>query len=386
MRAILFIFLLGYGFLSALVWDRARKAFPVLDRRLPSALGVAFVLFMTFGPVAARVADGRGCHGTALALLRLTDPWWAVILWFTLAVLVVTVWNALARVAGLRRPAFRGLAIGPRREFLYCAGLVLCLCLRGVHEANGLHARTVLLRTPRLSAGSAPLRIAHLTDTHLGPWWGLGRVGMFEAVIRAWKADLLVTTGDVLDGGRTGDAPLGRLVEIPLPLGAFAIPGNHEYYTGIRQCIETYEAAGFRVLRNEAVDLSRNGQTALRIVGMDDPAGRQDGLPRPPPDSTLLPAADSERPFTLLLKHRPVVESAAVGRFDLQISGHTHGGQIWPFNHVVDAVYGFGTGLHDLGKGSLLYLSPGAGTWGPPMRFLHTPEITLFVVEPADRR
>jgi predicted MPP superfamily phosphohydrolase len=204
-----------------------------------------------------------------------------------------------------------------------------------------------------------------------------------EAILRAWKADLLVTTGDILDGGRMGEAPLGLLVGTPVPLGALAIPGNHEYYTGIRACIETYEGAGFRVLRDESLDVKRDGQVVLRAVGMDDPARRQDGLPRPPPESALLPAADTERPFTLLLKHRPVVDPAAIGRFDLQLSGHTHGGQIWPFGRVVRDVYGFDTGLHNLGKGSLLYLSPGAGTWGPPMRFLQPAEITLFVLEAA---
>jgi predicted MPP superfamily phosphohydrolase len=383
MRAVFFVFLLGYGFLTALAWDRARKAFPVLDRRVPSAFGAAFILFMTFGPVAARVADGRGLHGTALWMLRLTDPWWAVILWFTLLVLIVAGWNGLVRTVGFWRPSLRGLAIGPRREFLLCAGVVACLCFRGVSEANGLHVRTVHLRTPRLPAGSAPVRIAHLTDAHLGPWWGENRVRTVEAILRAWKADLLVTTGDILDGGRIGEAPLGLLVETLVPLGAVAIPGNHEYYAGIRACIGTYEGAGFRVLRDESLDVKRDGQVVLRAVGMDDPARRQDGLPRPPPESALLPDADTERPFTLLLKHRPVVDPAAVGRFDLQLSGHTHGGQIWPFGRVVRDVYGFDTGLHNLGKGSLLYVSPGAGTWGPPMRFLQPAEITLFVLEAA---
>jgi uncharacterized protein len=385
MRAVIFVFLVGYGWLTALVWDRARRAFPVLDRRVPSAIGAGCILFLTFGPIAARVADARGLHDTALWLLRFTDPWWAVILWFPLLVLVVALWNVIARLAARVRPALRGLAIGPRREFLLCAGVVVCLCARGVHEANGLHIQTIHLRTDRLPAGSDPVRVAHLTDTHFGPWWGVHRVDIFEAVLRAQRTDLLVTTGDVLDGGRLSDAPLGRLTEIPIPLGAIAVPGNHEYYTGIRECVETYERAGYRVLRNEATDVTREGRTVLRVVGMDDPAGRQNGLPRPPPESELLPPADAPRPFTLLLKHRPVVDPAAVGRFDLQLSGHTHGGQIWPFNHAVRLAYGFDTGLHGLGRGSLLYLSPGAGTWGPPMRFLRPPELTLFVIEPAAR-
>lgn len=385
MRAFLFLFLLVYGFLVALVWDRARKAFPVLDRRVPTAFGIAFVLLMTVGPVLARVADANEMHATALWLLRLTDPWWAVVFWFTLAFLPLALWNLLARVAGLGRPSLCRLVIGPRAAFLFCAGIVICLCAAGAREAAGLHLRTVHLSTPRLPPGAAPVRIAHLTDAHLGPWWGEKRVRLFEATLRAWKPDLLVTTGDVLDGGRPADAPLGLLVEIPIPLGAVAIPGNHEYYTGIGQSIDAYEKAGFRVLRNGTVDVQREGQTIVRVLGMDDPAGRMEGLPRPPRESGLLPAADAARPFTLVLKHQPIVESAAVGRFDLQLSGHTHGGQIWPFGAVVRGVYGYDTGLHDLGKGSQLYLSPGAGTWGPPMRFLQPPEITLFVIEPAAR-
>ncbi len=115
----------------------------------------------------------------------------------------------------------------------------------------------------------------------------------------------------------------------------------------------------------------------INIVGVDDPTGVQLNIEKPEPEIALLSAAPKDR-FTLLLKHRPVVDKNAASLFDLQISGHTHRGQIYPFTYVSEIAYPLNSGRFDLPAGSILYVSRGTGTWGPPIRFLSPPEVTVY--------
>jgi predicted MPP superfamily phosphohydrolase len=120
----------------------------------------------------------------------------------------------------------------------------------------------------------------------------------------------------------------------------------------------------------------------LTIAGVDDPAGRWMGVPVHTDEKALLSALPRER-FTLLLKHQPVVDRNSLGLFDLQLSGHTHGGQIFPFGLLVRMVYRMRNGLTSLTPNGHQYVSRGTGTWGPPLRVLAPPEITLIEIEAA---
>jgi uncharacterized protein len=115
----------------------------------------------------------------------------------------------------------------------------------------------------------------------------------------------------------------------------------------------------------------------INIAGVDDPTGNRFGGARSVSEKDLLSSLPRER-FTLLLKHRPLVAEDAVGLFDLQLSGHAHKGQIFPATLLVEALYPIGAGFLRLEKGSCLYVSSGAGTWGPPIRFLASPEVTVI--------
>ena len=118
----------------------------------------------------------------------------------------------------------------------------------------------------------------------------------------------------------------------------------------------------------------------LRLAGVDDPAGARTG-DRHNTDEAAALSAEGPRLATILLKHRPDVSKAVLGRFDLQLSGHTHGGQIFPFWQFVRLFYPLRPGLHRLENGAALYVSRGAGTWGPPMRVLSPPEVTLITLK-----
>jgi hypothetical protein len=168
---------------------------------------------------------------------------------------------------------------------------------------------------------------------------------------------------------------------IPAPLGKYAVTGNHEFYAGIGSALAFTRRAGFTVLRGEMVVVEK----VLRIAGVDDPTGEAlDSDPRPSEAEILGGAASSL--FTLLLKHRPVVSAEARSRIDLQLSGHTHRGQLFPFRLLVRFSYPFLAGLYTFEEGGALYVSRGTGTWGPRMRFLSPPEITVIDIERATAR
>lgn len=163
------------------------------------------------------------------------------------------------------------------------------------------------------------------------------------------------------------------LSEVQTKYGKFGVTGNHEFYAGLPQALGCSEKAGLRMLRGEALSV----EGLINIAGVDDPAGRYFGQSEAVQESDLLSSLSSDR-FTLFLKHRPVISKESLGLFDLQLSGHTHKGQIFPFSLLTGLYYPVDSGLAVLAKGSHLYVSRGAGTWGPPIRFLSPPEVTVI--------
>jgi predicted MPP superfamily phosphohydrolase len=168
------------------------------------------------------------------------------------------------------------------------------------------------------------------------------------------------------------DGLIGLFQGVVPRYGKFAVTGNHEYYAGIGRSLAFMHKAGFRVLRNEGVSIPAR----IRIAGVDDPAARRYGLSTGFSENALL-ARFPQQGFVLFLKHRPELDKDAVAYFDMQLSGHTHGGQIFPFTLVSRLFYPIGAGQHVLDGGSSLYVSRGSGTWGPPIRFLAPPEVTV---------
>jgi predicted MPP superfamily phosphohydrolase len=251
--------------------------------------------------------------------------------------------------------------------------LILSVVLYSFYEAWAVRRVDLVLETSKLPEGIGRLRLVHLTDIHIGGVYTLGRLAKVMDIVRSAEPDLLVMTGDLVDGdmsGRSREAEL--LTTHGARYGAFSIAGNHDFYSGIGQALQFMERANLSVIRDSRVDVA-----GISIVGLDDPAkfGRGSvGL-----DGERLPQGVTfpEGKFVLLLKHRPQVLAGTEGKFDLQLSGHTHGGQIWPFGHLVRWVNKHVQHLSHRGD-STLYVSNGAGFWGPPLRFLTPPEVTVI--------
>jgi len=189
--------------------------------------------------------------------------------------------------------------------------------------------------------------------------------------VREAKPDMLVSTGDLLDGELDNImADAERFAAIETPAGKFAVLGNHEYYAGVSRSIEFTEAAGFQILRDDVTQAA-----GLTIFGEDDITGRKPGA-TPKSAAFLKALAEKQNGFVLLLKHQPHIREKA--NFNLQLSGHTHGGQLFPFGFIVKLYFPRIYGLHTLAENKLLYISRGTGTWGPPVRIFAPPEITVI--------
>ena len=243
----------------------------------------------------------------------------------------------------------------------------------GYFEAHDIRTEKVRIETAKLPAGIDRLTIAQISDVHLGLIIRGGRLAKMLDIVRAAKPDMFISTGDLVDAQINHLEGLAeQLRGIKTKYGNYAITGNHEYYAGLVKALAFTREAGFRVLRNEAVNAG-----PIMLAGVDDRAAVQLGLEKPASEKELLEKLPRDS-FTIFLKHQPRLEQSTTGLFDLQLSGHTHKGQIFPFTLLVQLMFPTIAGDYDLGKGSRLHVSRGTGTWGPPIRFLAPPEVTVI--------
>jgi len=390
MAFILPIYLLLFGGMQLYIFLKMLAAFPRLGHW--SAIPGAALLVLLVAPLLGWWADHAGHDSLARPLLGAGFVWLVISGWSFMLFVGTDVWDLLVRLAGKWLPWASRLGLAPRTVFLAVAVIVAAGVVWGLIEAANIRVREVTVATPRLAPGSAPIRIVQITDMHLGLVIGEQRLRKVVGLIERLHPDVIVSTGDLVDSGldRVEDlAPI--LAELKAPLGKFAVTGNHEFYAGLDRSIAFHEACGLRMLREESAVVGGR----LRIAGVDDPAGLPVGmgrLSRLNEDATLpkpgLSADASAKAggdgFTLFLKHRPEANPRSLGRFDLQLSGHVHGGQVFPFWYFVRLFYPLTPGEHALAEGSRIYVSRGTGTWGPPIRVGAPPEITLIVLTPEE--
>ena len=267
-----------------------------------------------------------------------------------------------------------GFELSPRHLCISAIILSFIVVIYGYLEALNIKTEYVTVKTDKIPKEIGNLRIVQISDVHLGLIVNKSRLKRILKQVRNASPDILVSTGDLVDGQMDNLKTLTDMFQsIPTKYGKFAIAGNHEFYAGLDRALKFIEEAGFIILRGEGLTVSN----VLNIAGVDDPARGPYGSEHLFSEKALLEKLPRER-FTLFLKHQPVISSGSVGMFDLQLSGHTHKGQIFPFNLVTKLYYGTHTGLSKVKDNSLLYISRGSGTWGPPIRFFSPPEVTVI--------
>ncbi|MFF4055481.1 metallophosphoesterase [Streptomyces sp. NPDC001668] len=261
-------------------------------------------------------------------------------------------------------------------------GVTAVLLAWGYAEARRVpRVRRLEVRLPRLGAGLDGIRVALITDTHYGP---LDRARWSARVcetVNTLEADLVCHTGDIADGtAERRRAQAAPLATVQATRARVYVTGNHEYYSEAQGWVDLMDELGWEPLRNRHLLLERGGDT-LVVAGVDDVTAESSGLAGHRAHlAGALDGADPDLPV-LLLAHQPkFIDRAAAAGIDLQLSGHTHGGQIWPFHHLVRLDQPALAGLTHHGPRTLLYTSRGTGFWGPPFRVFAPSEITLLVL------
>jgi len=256
---------------------------------------------------------------------------------------------------------------------LSSAGLVILILVAGYVNALSPRVRYLSFHIPKKADGIRSLTVTVASDLHLGTIVGRKRIGRIVETINGLNADLVLLPGDVVDEdlGPVFRENLGdSLKSIRSEYGVFSITGNHEHIGGVEAACKYLAEHGIRVLRDRVVRV----EGGVYLVGREDRSISQfEGNQRKPLDE-LLAGVDKSYPM-ILLDHQPfrLSEGASLGA-DVQLSGHTHHGQLWPFNHITQAVYEVSCGY--LLKGQThVYVSSGLGTWGPPVRIGNRPEI-----------
>jgi uncharacterized protein len=272
----------------------------------------------------------------------------------------------------------REMGHNPHRRLLLARGAAIFAGLTaagvtgyGVRNALGPPTlKRVQIPLAKLDRGTDGYRIALVSDIHLGPMRGASHTERIVRMVNRLDADLVAVVGDLVDGSV---AELGRaaapLRDLRGRHGSYFVTGNHEYYSGYQEWVDEVARLGLRPLRNERVELA-----GFDLAGVNDVAGEEfdDG----PDFGRALDGRDTTRPV-VLLAHQPVqVHEAARHGVDLQLSGHTHGGQMFPFHLLVRLDQPVRSGLATV-DGTRIYVTNGAGFWGPPVRVGAAPEITL---------
>ena len=348
---------------------------------LPLYIGWRLIPALALGPLGSWAAIGLligACVIVPLSVRR-TDrlAWTGLIgLGFFSTLFVMTLLRDLFLSMAwvlLSRPQFAALLTPSAR----CA-----VALTALATFAGL----LIARRPRLVEVEIPIAqlpeplhgfsIAQISDLHVGPTIRRGFVERLVHRVNGLEADLIAVTGDLVDGSvRELSMHTAPLADLVARHGAYFVTGNHEYYSGESAWTSEIRRLGITVLKNQHVVLKHDG-ALLVLAGVDDIGAHRFDPPQRSDPAAALRGAPAGAGAKILLAHQPSsAPAAARAGFDLQISGHTHGGQFWPWNHFVRYFQPFTAGLHRL-KSLWVYVSRGTGYWGPPNRFGVPSEIT----------
>ena len=349
----------------------------------PSVVNIAIIIFlalMVVSPILSRTFTSKRIDGVGYILTVVSSFWIGFVFYLFLINAGVDLINISGKL--ISRAAFGGdpslLIPKSYPTFFSILLIVIGICTYAYFEALNIGITRVTIQTSKLPEDVEELVIAQISDVHLGALVEEKKLKKIVRILREIKPDILFSTGDLVDGNL--DTMKGLAEEfrgINPRFGKYAVTGNHEFYAGIERSVKFTEDSGFILLRNQYVNL--NG--IINLIGLDDPTAER-FKNRVGEDISKLFSRCNPNLFTILLYHQPrkFRENAFLLPIDLQLSGHTHKGQLFPFNLITHIFFPLQGGFFEV-TGKKLYASRGTGTWGPPLRFLSPPEIVVIKLE-----
>ncbi len=352
---------------------KAKIAFNLKPKTL--ALLLLLAVIMVALPIIIRLSDIADFSIMRYEATYYSFLWMGFILQFCFLFVVYDIYRLFVKGLNLLFKEFSlKLLLPVRQVFIIILLLSIVLVIYGRFEARNIVIERITIYTDKLPQSVDKLRVVQISDVHLGIIIGEETLNLvIEKVLQA-SPDILVATGDIVDGRINHNLELIEpFRRINPKYGKYAVLGNHEFYVGVEQAVDFLQKSGFKVLRGEAVTIDG----LINIAGVDDPVSLNYVAQKPVTEREVLLGIPQDK-FTIFLKHRPVVSEEYLGLFDLQLSGHSHKGQLLPINFITKFYYSVHAGFAKLPHSSFLYVSRGSGTSGPPIRILSPPEITVI--------
>ncbi len=383
---------MGFFLLTFFILYGALHYYLLVKTKNALALGPAgiiclalFMLIMVLIPLLVYISARYGYTSLARIMSFFGYTWMGLVLFCLFLFFFIDLYRLFLHTGGLvLSKNFSSFRPSPRMAFFIVFFLSFFMTGYGYFEALRIRTEKIVVRTPKIAKEFSGCKIVQISDVHLGLMVREDRLIRIINEVKKASPDILISTGDLLDGQINHLSGLVKILkEVNPRYGKFAVTGNHEFFAGIAQSLEFSQNAGFTMLRGEGSPVAG----IINLAGVDDPTGQRMGLTKKVSERELLLRLPRDK-FTLLLKHQPVVEKSSLGLFDLQVSGHTHSGQLFPFRIFSRMVYPYNGGFFNLPHNSSLYVSRGSGTWGPPLRFLTPPEVTVFEMvyeEPSEK-
>ncbi len=243
----------------------------------------------------------------------------------------------------------------------------------GFFEAQNIQIEKLSFSSPKIKEGRT-IKIVQISDVHFSPIISVHSAKKIRDMVQKQNPDIIISTGDFLDRAIRKKKEVAAVMRtLKAPLGKYAITGNHEFIAGIKYSVDFIKNSGFKLIRNDTVVI----EDMLNLTGVDDLSASRFGYTVKISEETVLSKVDSKN-YTILLKHQPKVDEKNTQYYDLQLSGHTHAGQIFPFTLFAKIAFPYLCGFYKVNDNTNIYVNRGTGTWGPPIRFLVSPEITVI--------
>jgi len=334
---------------------------------------LAVFALLTVSFVLGRVLERYWLSVVSDAFVWLGSVWLGALAYFVLACLAIDLVRLLLLVLPIRLPEVADPARMRQWGMVATIAVVTIIIAAGCVNARFPRIHKMAIPIAKQTRGVHSLHIVMLSDVHLGTIIGQERLAGLVDRINTLRPDLVLFAGDVVDEdlGPVIRQNLGAtLLSIRARKGVYGITGNHEYIGGAEEACKYLEAHGITMLRDTCVEI----EGGIVLAGRQDRSSAQFGGNKRKSIDELLAGVDPTMPL-ILMDHQPFgLEEAATHGVDLQLSGHTHHGQLWPFNYITNAIYEVSWGY--LKKGAThFYVSSGVGTWGPPVRTGNRPEL-----------